>query len=409
MISISKLRAILGGSLLVVATLVGAFTLLAPASAQSVAKQLISLACFDNQQCIKITNTSPTGKAIVGVAQNASGIVGRTNVNRNRNPNVFPPVDTNGGVTGVDTSANLLDTNAGIYGTSKNGTGVIGLTTFDSSGNGYGQLGVLGIDNSTTANQNSGVAGTSNHNFGVSGVAFDPNTGIGVFGFETGGFGVEGDTESNTIGGIGVVGVAALGVGGGFFSSDPKLAGVDITNGGGGAIIDAFGGNGGLTEVMSLDNAGNMALAGDLQTDGTPMSITPTSAGRKVLTYAPQQSVRTVEDVGEAQLIGGQAIVRLEPTFASAMDTRSPYLVFITPQGKTSGLYVTEKTRLGFVVREYNGASSIAFDYRIVAKPYGSAAQRMPFYVEQRHAAVVAAESRMMARALSARRSHIRP
>jgi hypothetical protein len=41
-------------------------------------------------------------------------------------------------------------------------------------------------------------------------------------------------------------------------------------------------------------------------------------------------------------------------------------------------LYVTGKSRAGFAVREIGGArDSVAFDYRIVARPYGETGQRL--------------------------------
>jgi hypothetical protein len=43
------------------------------------------------------------------------------------------------------------------------------------------------------------------------------------------------------------------------------------------------------------------------------------------------------------------------------------------------GLYVTDKTAAGFRVAENDGGhASIAFGYRIVAKPYGVTASRLP-------------------------------
>jgi hypothetical protein len=86
-----------------------------------------------------------------------------------------------------------------------------------------------------------------------------------------------------------------------------------------------------------------------------------------------------MEDVGEAQLVNGQAVVPLERTFASTIDTSRPYLVFITPEGDSRGLYVSTRSLAGFVVREsMNGHSNVAFQYRIVAHPYEDASARLP-------------------------------
>ena len=53
--------------------------------------------------------------------------------------------------------------------------------------------------------------------------------------------------------------------------------------------------------------------------------------------------------------------------------------MFLTPEGDNRGLYVDHKTGAGFDVRESQGGrSTIAFSYRIVGKPLGSSAQRLP-------------------------------
>jgi len=406
----SKARITIGGGLLIAAALAGAFTILAPANAESALKQLISFACNDPKSCISITNTSPNGKAIVGVAQNNSGIFGRTNINTNKDPIINNP--ENGGVWGVDASTNQLDTNVGVLGTSANGSGVAGTTSFDSSVNGYGQVGVEGFDFlNKPGGSNGGVYGQSNYSVAVLGLALNPpgagveggglNSALGMFGEST-------DTLSSP--GIGVAGQTTYGIGvqaaSGGTGENPAL---NAVNYGGGDPIQAYAGNGGPTGtfnlVMRLDKAGDLTIAGNLQTGVTPMAVNATSSGRKVLTYAAQQSTRTVEDIGEAQLIHGQAAVSLERTFASAIDTRRPYLVFITPQGDSNGLYIAQKSASGFVVREHNGVSNIAFDYRIVAQPYGSLAQRLPQYVTP-NAAFGATERYMMNRLLALKRVH---
>jgi hypothetical protein len=122
-----------------------------------------------------------------------------------------------------------------------------------------------------------------------------------------------------------------------------------------------------------------MILAGSLTTAGTPLIAHRVSNGSIVGTYAAQTTQQVTEDFGEAQLVGGQAYVRLDARFASVTQRGTQYLVFLTPQGDTKGLYVTQKTATGFAVRETNGGrSSIAFDYRIVAEAAGSANLRLP-------------------------------
>jgi|SRR6516165_1027125 hypothetical protein len=394
-----KLRTITGAVLLSAVASAAAFTILAPASAQSAVKQLVAIACADHLACLSLTNAS-TGNAIVGVAQNNHGIVGRTNVNTNTNPN--PPETAfiaNAGVEGIDSSTNPLDLNAGILGTSTHGDGVVGVTTYDSSNNPFGPQGVLGLDDSITVNGNGGVVGVSNHNVGVVGVSNDANNGVGGVFLNDSGEGLAA-IGSNGIGEV-AIGNNALQA----FGFDTTGAAVVIVNGVGGPLIHAFAGFGGQNEVLSLDNTGNLTIAGGLVQHGSPMAVAATSAGTHLVTYTPQQSERTMEDVGEARLIAGQAIVRLDPAFASSIDTRASYLVFLTPQGDNNGLYVAQKTATGFVVREHNGVSSIAFDYRIVAQPYGSISRRLPLYTEMHAQAVAAGEVRRMQRALARAKS----
>jgi hypothetical protein len=101
-------------------------------------------------------------------------------------------------------------------------------------------------------------------------------------------------------------------------------------------------------------------------------------SGSKYEMYAAQQASKTVEDEGEAELRGGSVHVALDPAFASVISRRVPYLVVTTPEGDTRGVYVTNKTRSGFDVRENGGGrSTVAIDYRIIAHPYGEDAARM--------------------------------
>lgn len=97
-----------------------------------------------------------------------------------------------------------------------------------------------------------------------------------------------------------------------------------------------------------------------------------------VKTFSPRTAAPIVEGTGTAQLVDGEALVRLDPVFAASMESRAPYRVFITPDGDSNGLYVPEKTAAGFVVRESKGGrSTISFDYRVVATALGQLGQRM--------------------------------
>lgn len=83
--------------------------------------------------------------------------------------------------------------------------------------------------------------------------------------------------------------------------------------------------------------------------------------------------------MGEAALRNGVARFALPSDFANVIDSRKPYLVLLTPEGDAS-LYVASRSANGFEVREVGGGhSAIGFAYRIVAKPFGTKDERLPF------------------------------
>ena len=144
------------------------------------------------------------------------------------------------------------------------------------------------------------------------------------------------------------------------------------------------------TNGSDANVSGDLYVSGEVYTDcsafpatsGSACNYNPqvrtTSSGTKLRSYSNSQSLPTMEDFGEAQLVNGQAQVSLEPAFASTIDRHRSYLVFVTPEGDCHGLYVANKSANGFAVRELmSGRSSVAFEYRIVAHPYGDGSQRL--------------------------------
>ena len=126
------------------------FTLLAPTRAGAAMQQLVSYTCSEKQPCLTVVSSS-SAKAIVAGAQTSSAIEGRKFINNNKRP-LAALNSYEGALNGLDLSTNTLDTNAGVVGRSNNGTGVAGITSFDSSANGFFQMGTLGLDYSRTIN-----------------------------------------------------------------------------------------------------------------------------------------------------------------------------------------------------------------------------------------------------------------
>ncbi|HSP63390.1 MAG TPA: hypothetical protein VLQ90_10450 [Pyrinomonadaceae bacterium] len=264
-------------------------------------------------------------------------------------------------------------TGTAIQGDSLNNSGVVGFTEFPSLSNQQFSAGVFGSDRSTSGSNNAGVFGTS-------------NKGNGIYGASTGLNGVQGISQSG-----GASGVYAENDGGGYGMYARTInGGAALTgdNSSGGLAEQLFGGSSSAPDIleasncfqcgfqMRLDYVGNLAIGGLLYSTGQCRNG---CAHHRVESYAPRESVPSIEDFGEARMTEGRAFVSLDRAFANVMDSSAPYLVFLTPEGENRGLFVAGRSRSGFVVKEIaEGRSTLSFAYRIVAKPFGVNAQRLP-------------------------------
>jgi hypothetical protein len=293
--------------------------------------------------------------------------------------NVMNVAQTSKTTTGVGLHASANDGYA-VMGSSLKSNGIVGLTTENNINVG----GIFGLDDSFRGESN-GVVGQSKN-------------GDGVFGFSTGasGWGVEGYGNASGAG-DGVLGDA---IGSGvdaFGEATPNGTDAEalyVEGDGGSPLIGAYNTSFAnpfevydntydtayCPKVNPCNAAGDTVVTGDLYVYGnvsvgsasggaSQLSVRRTSSGRQVATYAAQERRAVAEDTGEAQLQAGQVRVPLDPDFAATIDAKSSYVVFITPEGDTRGMYVTGRTSQGFTVREtLGGRSNTPFAYRIVAK-----------------------------------------
>ena len=264
----------------------------------------------------------------------------------------------------------------GAYGSARNGDGVEGVTSNPSSRQ-TGRAGIYGLDQSSDGGYlDSGVYGQS-------------TTGTGVFGDSTNNTGVAGESQNavgvfawspNYIGinAVSVTGTPLVASFGGPGSENAAIEAIGGTSGDpSGESLATYQQNG--TVAFWVTNDSNAHVNGLLTTLGSCSSGCSHTRGDRVGSYAPQISTPTIEDVGESRLVGGKARVAIDSALARAVDAGAPYAVFVTPEGDCRGLYVTDKTASGFTVAELTGGrSSVPFSYRIVAKPYGVAAPRLP-------------------------------
>ena len=246
------------------------------------------------------------------------------------------------GTFGVSTNAN------GVWGQSANNDGTDGFTANPSASQ-AGRSGVYGLDNSSDGGSgNFGITGQSANGAGVQGNA--SGFGTGVLGTANTHIGVLGTGAQGTSA-VGVWGVAPFGVIGD--CTEPS----------------------GFFEFYGQDNG---SANFDVNCSGVPSAFLRTRHNMYVNPTFEKTTQSVIEDYGEAQLVNGVASVRLDPAFAESITDRAPYLVFVTPDGDTNGLYVTNKTLHGFDVHEVRGGrSSLTFDYRIVGHPTGDGYTRM--------------------------------
>ncbi len=241
-----------------------------------------------------------------------------------------------------------------VEGHSKSGNAVYGETNNLSATTKHCASGILGLDLSSDG----GVL-----NFGVSGRSYH---GTGVFGSSGSAAGLFGESKSGT----GIFGRSA--------SATMPALGLQAT--GTGPLMIATNANGG--QALSLDQAGNLTVAGTITSGGGCNAgcwQSRNGHGAHLVSYMPRESSPTMEDFGEGQLVNGTVAVRIDPAFANSIDQSKDYLVFLTPDGDTKGLYVAQRSPRGFVVRESQGGrSNVQFSYRIVAKPFGKDEPRLP-------------------------------
>jgi hypothetical protein len=227
-------------------------------------------------------------------------------------------------------------------------------------------VGVLGH-----AEKSVGVWGRSTALPGVLGTA---RAHAGVFG-SSGTTGVIGD---GTAGQTGVEGVGSwAGVYGHVDFKNPNADGAGVF---GAAAIDLGHpentvGRAGVF-VGPVDVIGDLTVTGNQVVWGTKSAAARHTDGTHRLLYCVESPESQFEDFGEAKLVKGRAQVRLDRDFAAVADTRH-YHVFLTPYGDSNGLYVSNRNRQSFQVREQGGGTSgLRFSYRIVAKRRNVAAKR---------------------------------
>jgi len=261
---------------------------------------------------------------------------------------------------------------------------------------------VVGVNNGADFSATAGINQDSGHlSYGVSGQSLSP-FGVGVLGYGANfsatyislsglePFGVAGDAQNvSGVIPVGVWGTADAGAGvAGENNSTVEPAGVfvNFNSTAGSLAFEAEGTKGHCT----MDIGGNLSCTGNI---GAAIHLPNDNWTRLYNIESPEN---WFEDFGSGQLSGGRAEVKLEPKFVTTVNSSMDYHVFLTPNGDSRGLYVARKTATSFEVREQGGGiSSIAFDYRIVAKRKGYENVRMENVTQSQKQIAASGERRM--------------
>jgi hypothetical protein len=92
--------------------------------------------------------------------------------------------------------------------------------------------------------------------------------------------------------------------------------------------------------------------------------------GNKKIMFAPEAPEVLFEDYGTGKLVDGIAEIKIDPILAKNIhvDSKRPLKVFIQLEGDCKGVFVTDKSKTGFTVKELqNGKSNVDFSWHIVA------------------------------------------
>lgn len=90
----------------------------------------------------------------------------------------------------------------------------------------------------------------------------------------------------------------------------------------------------------------------------------------KVTMICPEAPENLFMDYGNGKLVNGNAHIDIDPILAKniLVDETHPLKVFVQLEGECNGVYVTNKSKEGFDVKELqNGNSNVSFSYSIIA------------------------------------------
>ncbi len=128
--------------------------------------------------------------------------------------------------------------------------------------------------------------------------------------------------------------------------------------------------SGGATNAYAMVASYYFGTAYKILGFGAVSTIVTDDNDKQRIMYAPEAPEVLLQDFGVGTLVNGTAEIIIDPILAKNIhvDTQHPLKVFVTLEGDCNGIYVTNKSKLGFTVKELqNGRSNIDFSWQIVA------------------------------------------
>jgi len=280
---------------------------------------------------------------------------------------------TGNGVAGLNSS-----TGKGVYGVHIGTTTGYGVYGYSSGA--AGSRGVFGSSDNTTGTGIAVKGQTNGLGTAVVGVSLNTAGGDGVYGYSSSSNAAMGGVFFNgATGGTGVIAggnnVASMfyptqGAGGAFTGKDYGVYGFAVgsaaTSSAGGYFRDS------LSAAINLDvrvAARNAGTSYKIIGTGTVSTIVKDLKGNDKVMFCPESPEALHEDYGTAQLVNGYAQVTLDPIYAKSItvNTKHELRVFIQLEGDCNGVFVTNKTKNGFEVKELShGTSNVKFSYHVI-------------------------------------------
>ena len=134
--------------------------------------------------------------------------------------------------------------------------------------------------------------------------------------------------------------------------------------------------NGGdIVSVGTLSGIGTWEIRenGDIVTNGQLTQVVESLQNTRVSTYATTSTETIVQLSGTSTLHNGMARVQFEDIDQNYNDIISlddTYRVLVTPDGITGQLYVTDRTNVGFIIRDSDGGEGVSVDWLVLAYRY---------------------------------------